>query len=323
MTFSRIFATAAAAGLVLAGSALAQSFPTKAVTVVVPFVPGGSSDTTMRAMSVKFGEILGQPVVLDNKPGANGTLGAGQVVRAPTDGYTLLVGSVGTYAISPQLLKAVTWDARKDLDMLAIPVRTPNVVVVTPSFPANTIAQLVDYMKKHPGQVSFGSSGQGSTDHLTTMLLWQKTGTEGVHVAYKGGGAAITDVMAGHANVLITNLGVLTGHIRSGKLKALAVTSEKRVPELPDVPTLAEAGVKGLEVYSWQGIAAPKGLQPAVREKLASALAATLKDAQVRKTLETAGFDVVALPPAQAAAELNAEINRWKTVIDNAGIKAE
>jgi tripartite-type tricarboxylate transporter receptor subunit TctC len=315
--------TVTAASLALAASALAQTFPQKPVTVVVPFVPGGSSDATMRAMSVKFGENLGQPVVLDNKPGANGTLGAGLVVRAPADGYTLLVGSVGTYAISPQLLKAVSWDARKDLDMLTIPVRTPNVVVVTPSFPANNIAELVEYMKKNPGKVSFGSSGQGSTDHLTTMLLWQKTGTEGVHVAYKGGGAAITDVMAGHANVVITNLGVLTSHIKAGKLKALAITSGKRVPDLPDVPTLAEAGIKGLEVYSWQGIAAPKGLPAPVREKLVAALAATLKDPQVRKTLETAGFDVVALPPAQAAAELNSEITRWKGVIDTAGIKAE
>jgi tripartite-type tricarboxylate transporter receptor subunit TctC len=322
MQLSRIVA-AAATSLVLVGSALAQAFPQKPITVVVPFVPGGSSDATMRAMSVKLGENLGQPVVLDNKPGANGTLGAGQVVRAPADGYTLLIGSVGTYAISPQLLKGVTWDARKDLDILSIAVRTPNVVVVTPNFPANTMAELVDYMKKNPGKVSFGSSGQGSTDHLTTMLLWQKAGTEGVHVAYKGGGAAITDVMAGHANVLITNLGVLTAHIKAGKLKALAVTSDKRVPELPDVPTLAEAGLKGLEVYSWQGIAAPKGLPGPVREKLVSALAATLKDAQVRKSLETAGFDVVALPPAQAAAELNSEISRWKTVIDTAGIKAE
>ena len=315
--------TVTAASLALAASALAQTFPQKPVTVVVPFVPGGSSDATMRAMSVKFGENLGQPVVLDNKPGANGTLGAGLVVRAPADGYTLLVGSVGTYAISPQLLKAVSWDARKDLDMLTMSVRTPNVVVVTPSFPANNIAELVEYMKKNPGKVSFGSSGQGSTDHLTTMLLWQKTGTEGVHVAYKGGGAAITDVMAGHANVVITNLGVLTSHIKAGKLKALAITSGKRVPDLPDVPTLAEAGIKGLEVYSWQGIAAPKGLPAPVREKLVAALAATLKDPQVRKTLETAGFDVVALPPAQAAAELNSEITRWKGVIDTAGIKAE
>jgi tripartite-type tricarboxylate transporter receptor subunit TctC len=318
----RIFA-AAAASLVLAGAAFAQAFPQKPITVVVPFVPGGSSDATMRAMHVKLGEILGQPVVLDNKPGANGTLGVGIAARAPADGYTLAIGSAGTYAISPQLLKGVTWDPRKDIDMLSIPVRTPNVVVVTPSFPANTIAELVDYMKKNPGKVSFGSSGQGSTDHLTTMLLWQKTGTEGVHVAYKGGGAAITDVMAGHANVLITNLGVLTNHIRTGKLKALAVTSGKRVPELPEVPTLSEAGVKGLEIYSWQGIAAPKGLPAPVREKLVNALAATLKDAQVRKTLETAGYDVVALPPAQAAAELNAELVRWKTVIDTAGIKAE
>ena len=320
MKFPRILAAGA---LLLAVGAMAQSFPQKPVTVVVPFVPGGSSDTTMRAMSVKLGEQLGQPVILDNKPGANGTIGAGIVARAPADGYTLLIGSAGTYAITPQLLKSVTFDPRKDLDMLAIPVRTPNVVVVTPSFPANTMGELVEYMKKNPGKVSFGSSGLGSTDHLTTLLLWQKTGTEGVHVAYKGGGAAITDVMAGHANVLITNLGVLTGHIKSGKLKALAVTADKRVADLPDVPTLAEAGVKGLEIYSWQGIAAPKGLPAPVREKLVTALGNTMNDPQVRKTLETAGYDVVALPPARAQSELHSEITRWKAVIDAAGVKVE
>lgn len=308
--------------LLAAAGASAQAFPTKPVTVVVPFVPGGSSDTTMRAMSVKLGELLGQPVILDNKPGANGTIGAGIVTRAPADGHTLLIGSVGTYAITPQLLKNSNFDPR-NLDLLSIPVRTPNVVVVTPSFPANTVSELVDYMKKNPGKVSFGSSGVGSTDHLTTLLLWQKTGTEGVHVAYKGGGAAISDVMAGHANVLITNLGVLTNQIRAGKLKALAVTSARRVNELPDVPTMAEAGVQGLEIYSWQGISAPKGLPAPVRDKLATALASTLKDPQVRKTLETAGYDVVALPPAQAASELQSELVRWKQVIDASGVKAE
>ncbi|NML46170.1 tripartite tricarboxylate transporter substrate binding protein [Ramlibacter sp. G-1-2-2] len=322
MQFGR-FIAAAAASLVLAASAFAQAYPQRPVIVVVPFVPGGSSDTTMRTLSARMGESLGQSVVLDNKPGANGTLGAGLVVRAQPDGYTLLIGSVGTYAISPQLLKSVTWDARKDLDMLAMPVRTPNVVVVAPSFPANTIAELVEYMKKHPGQVSFASAGTGSTDHLSALLLWQKTGTQGVHVPYKGGGAAITDVMGNHSNVLITNLGVLTPHIKAGKLKALAVTSAKRVPELPDVPTLTELGLKGLEIYSWQGVAAPKGLPPAVRTRIVASLNDAMKDPQARKSLEDAGFEMVSMTPAQAATELNAEINRWKTVIETAGIKAE
>ena len=314
----------AGAVMALAGvAALAQGYPSRPVTVVVPFTPGGSSDATMRAMSVKLGEHLGQPVVLENKPGANGSLGAGLVARAQPDGYTLLIGSVGTYAITPTLLKSVSYDARKDFDLLTMAVRTPNVVVVHPALPVNTLGELVEYMKKNPGKVSFGSSGIGSTDHLSTLLLWQRTGTSGVHVAYKGGGAAISDVIAGHCNVLITNLGVLTGHIAAGKLKPLAVTADKRVPELPQVPTVSEAGLKGLEVYSWQGIAAPKGLPAPVREKLRTAVTATLAEPSVRKILETAGFEVIASPAGQFAKDLDSEITRWKGVIETAGIKAE
>ncbi len=311
------------AALLLATGAAAQPYPSKPVTVVVPFPPGGSSDATMRVMSGKMSELLGQPVVLENKPGANGAIGAGQVAHSKADGYTLLIGSIGTYAITPLLMKAVTYDPRKDFDLMTIAVRTPNVVVVTPDFPANNMQELIAYMKKNPGKVTFASAGIGSTDHLTSLLLWQKTGTEGIHVTYKGGGAAITDVIGGHSNVIITNLGVLTQHIAAGKLKPLAVTSFKRVPELPNVPTLAEQGLGGLEVYSWQGIAAPKGLPAPVREKLERAMADSLKDPTVRKTLETAGFEVVATTPAQFAKELDSDINRWKTVIDTAGIKAE
>lgn len=300
-----------------------QAYPHRPVTVVVPFVPGGSSDTTMRAASQKLAEQLGQPVVLDNKPGANGTIGAGIVQRAAPDGYTLLIGSVGTYAITPTLIRTTSYDARKDFDLLTIAVRTPNVIVVTPSFPASTVAELIAEMKRQPGRISFANSGPGSTDHLTSALLWQKTGTEGMHVPYKGGGAAITDVMAGHANVLITNLGVISNHIQAGKLKPLAVTSAKRLPELPNVPTMAEAGVDGLEVYSWQGIAAPKGLPPAIRDQLSTALVKTFRDPQVSRNLEAIGYEIVASTPDGFRQELDVEIARWKAVIDSAGIKVD
>lgn len=317
------FLTAIGLGVVLCASALAQGYPQKPITAIVPFVPGGSSDATMRVMSTALAKHLGQPVVLENKPGANGSIGAAFVARAPADGYTILIGSVGTYAITPSLLKNVGYDARKDFDLLTMAVRTPNVVVVPANFPVNSMAELTEYMKKNPGKVSFASSGIGSTDHLSALLLWQKTGTSGVHVAYRGGGAAISDLIAGHVQVLITNLGVLTGHINSGRMKALAVTSEKRVPELPQVPTVAEAGLKGLEVYSWQGIAAPRGLPPAVSEKLRTALDASLKDPQVRKQLETAGFEIVGSTHTEFAAQVASEVSRWKAVIDTAGITAE
>lgn len=317
---SLVLALAAAA---LAGSAFGQAYPAKPVTVVVPFSPGGSSDASMRVMSADFQRRLGQPVVLENKPGANGTIGATFVTRAPADGYTLLVGSIGTYAISPLLLKPAPYDPLKTLDLLTISVRTPNVFAVPASLPVNTVAELVAYMKKNPGKVAFASSGVGSTDHLTSVLFWQKTGTEGVHIAYKGGGAAITDVIAGHVQVLISNVGVLAPYIQNGRLKGLAVTSGKRVPELPSIPTIAEAGYKDLEVYSWQGIAAPRGLPPAVKATLVKALAATLADPQVKAQLEKTGFEVVDTGPEKFRQQLAEDIHRWKTVIDTAGITAE
>lgn len=301
----------------------ADAYPSKPVVATVPFPPGGSSDTVMRAMSAPLSKLLGQPVVLDNKPGANGTLGAQAVSRAQADGHSIVIGSVGTWAITPTLLKNMNFDPRRDLTPLTVAVRTPNVMVVSPSLPVSTVAELVKYMKANPGKVAFASAGIGSTDHLTSVLFWQKTGADGVHVAYKGGGAAITDVMAGHSQVLISNVGVLTAHIKAGKLKALAVTSDARLPELSDVPTMKEAGVPGLEVYSWQGIGAPKNLPPAVLAKLQPAMVAALKDPDVAKVLATSGFEVVASTPEAFASLLESETKRWKAVIDTAGIKPE
>lgn len=310
-------------GLGLCAGAWAQTYPSKPVTVVVPFPPGGSSDAVMRVMSAKLGEKLGQPVVIENKPGANGTIGATAVARTEPDGHTLLIGSIGTYAITPLLLKNKTFDPQKQLDLLTLAVRTPNVFTVPASFPVNTVPELVAYMKKNPGKVTFASAGIGSTDHLSSVLFWQKTGTEGLHVGYKGGGAAITDLIAGHVNVLISNVGVLAAHIQAGRLKALAVTSARRVAELPQVPTIAEAGYKELEIYSWQGISAPRGLPPAVKQTLVKALAATLSDPQVKGQLDTAGFDVVDTGPEKFQTDLVSDIARWKTVIDTAGITAD
>ncbi|MBS0455389.1 MAG: tripartite tricarboxylate transporter substrate binding protein [Proteobacteria bacterium] len=316
-----LIAVALACGTSLATAA--DPYPSRPIVATVPFPPGGSSDAVMRAASVPMSKLLGQPVVLDNKPGANGTVGAQAVARAPADGYSIIIGSVGTWAITPTLLKGKDFDPRRDLTPLTVAVRTPNVMVVSPSLPVSTVADLVKYMKANPGKVAFASAGIGSTDHLTSVLFWQKTGTDGVHVAYRGGGAAITDVMAGHSQVLISNVGVLAAHIKAGKLKALAVTSESRIPELSEVPTMKEAGVQGLEVYSWQGIGAPKNLPPAVLAKLQPAIVASLKDPEVAKVLAASGFEVVASSPEAFASLLDSETKRWKAVIDTAGIKPE
>lgn len=309
-----------AAALLLSASALAQ-YPTRAITVVVPFPPGGASDITARTLGQKLSEALGQPVIVDNKPGANGSIGASYVAKAPADGYTLLVGSIGVFAINPVLYKDLGYEPRRDFDLLSVIVRTPNALVATPSFPPNNVRELVDYLKKNPERVSFASSGTGSSDHLTAALFWQQTGTTGIHVPYKGGGPAQMDVMAGNANASFQNLGSISNYVKTGKMKLLAVTSEKRDPTFPDVPTMKEAGVNGVEVFSWQAIVAPKGLPKDVKAKLEAALAAAYKDATLLKRFNDIGFEVVGGTSAQFAPFLDAELARWKQVVDKGGIK--
>ena len=302
--------------------AMAQ-YPDKAVTVIVPFPPGGASDVTARTVAPELAKKLGQQVVIDNKGGANGAIGAAALKQAKPDGYTLMIGSIGVYSINPALFKDLRYDPLKDFDLLSVIVRTPNVLVATPDFPANTVAELLDYLKKNPDKVSFASSGTGSSDHLTAALFLQKTGMSGVHVPYKGGGPAINDLISGHANVSFQNLGAIAQQVRAGRLKALAVTSATRAPALPNVPTLAEAGVKDLEVYSWQAAAAPKGLPPAVKAKLEADITAAAKAPEVKEQFEKIGFDVVATTGAQFDTFLAGEIARWKQVIETGKISAE
>jgi tripartite-type tricarboxylate transporter receptor subunit TctC len=305
-----------------AGPAWAQ-YPDKPVTVIVPFPPGGASDATARTISQKLAERLGQSVVVDNKAGANGAIGAVALKQAKPDGYTLLVGSIGVFSINPALFKDLRYDPQKDFDLLSVVVRTPNVLVANPQFPANTVAELIDYLKKNPDKVSFASSGNGSSDHLTAALFLQKTGTTGVHVPYKGGGPAINDLISGHANVSFQNLGAIASHVRAGKLKALAVTSETSAPALPDVPTIGAAGVKDLVVYSWQAAAAPKGLPPAVKAKLEADLIQAAKSPDVKEQFEKIGFEVLASNGAEFDKFLAGEIARWKQVIEIGKITAE
>jgi tripartite-type tricarboxylate transporter receptor subunit TctC len=303
--------------------AQAADYPDKPITVIVPFPPGGSSDVTARLVSKKMAERVGQSVVIDNKGGANGSIGATALKQAKPDGYTILVGSIGVFAINPALFKDLRYDPMQDFDLLSVAVRTPNVLVASPNFPANTVAELVEYLKKNPNKVTFASSGTGSSDHLTAALFLQKTGTTGTHVPYKGGGPAINDLIAGHANVSFQNLGAIAPHVKSGKLKALGVTSSQRNPTLPDVPTMAEGGVKELEVYSWQAAAAPKGLPPAVRAKLEAELAASAQAPDIKPQFEAIGFEVVATNGEQFKKFLTDEIARWKNVIDTGKITAE
>jgi tripartite-type tricarboxylate transporter receptor subunit TctC len=315
----------AAAALAVATGAFAQraEYPERNVTVIVPFPPGGASDITARLVTSKLTERLKQTVVIDNRAGANGGLGAVAMKQAPADGYTLLVGSIGVFAINPVLYKNLRYDPQKDFDLISQVVRTPNVLVASPSFPVNSVAELIAYLKKNPGKVTFASSGTGSSDHLTAALFWQKTGTTGIHVPYKGGGPAINDLIAGHANVSFQNLGAISGHVKAGKLKALAVTSEGRAATLPDVPSMGQAGVNDLVVYSWQSAAAPRGLPAAVKAKLEAEFAASANAPDIKAKFEAIGFDVVASNGGEFTKFLDGEIARWRTVVETGNITAE
>jgi tripartite-type tricarboxylate transporter receptor subunit TctC len=308
--------------VIFAGTAYAE-YPERNVTVVVPFPPGGASDVTARLAGNKLAERLGKSIIIENRAGANGGLGATGVKSAMPDGYTLLIGSIGVYAINPVLYKNLKYDPLKDFDLLSLLVRTPNVLVTSPDFPVNSAGDLIAHLKKNPNRVTFASSGIGSSDHLTAVLFWQNTGTSGVHVPYKGGGPAINDLMGGHANASFQNLGAVAQHIKAGKLKALAVTGEKRAPALPDVPTAAEAGIPDLVVYSWQAAAAPKGLPTDIRAKLESEIAATVSSPDVKKQFNDIGFDVVGSNGPQFREFLAGETQRWKKAVEAGNITAE
>lgn len=310
-------------GSVLCASAQAAGFPEKPITAVVPFPAGGSTDMIARAIGPKVTHMLGQPFVIENKAGATGAIGAAYVKNAPPDGYTLLVASIGVWAVNPHLQKKLSYDPSRDFDLLTVAVRAPNVLVVSPNLPVNSVPDLIAYLKKNPGKTSFGTSGAGSSDHLTTALFWQKTGTSGLHVPYKGGAPVLTDLMGGHADASFQNINVVIPHIKAGKLKALAITSDKRSSLLPNVPTLEESGVKEVDVYSWQAIGAPKGLPADVKAKLHGAITGALNDPEVKGRLVEQGFEVVANTPEEFAKFQAQELARWKKVIETGKITVD
>ena len=313
---------ALALGLALTGQALA--WPTRPVTMIVPFPPGGSTDTLARALTPKLTEKFGQSFVVDNKPGATGTIGATAVKRAAPDGNTLLVTSLGPLVIAPHLIKGgVQYDPNKDFDFITVAVQAPNVLVVPANSPFKSVADVIAAHKSKPDTVTFASSGSGSSDHLTAELFWQQTGTKGIHVPYKGGAPAISDLLGGQVQASFQNINAIIEHVKSGKLRALAITSDKRSPLLPDVPTLAEAGVKGVDVYSWQAIVAPKGLPADVKAQLHAAIIAALNDPPVRQRFASLGFEIVGNTPEQFAAFQQKEFARWKKVIETGKITAD
>jgi len=306
-----------------AGAAQAQAWPSKTITLVVPFPPGGSTDTVARAIAPKMQELLGQSVIIENKAGATGTIAAAMVTRAPADGHTVFVTSLGPLVIVPHLMKNLQYDALKDFDHITVAVQAPNVLVVPASSPHKTVADVIAYHKKNPGKMTLASSGNGSSDHLTAALFWQQTGTTGIHVPYKGGGPVMQDLLGGQVDASFQNINAVVPHVKSGKLRAIAITSKQRAAVLPDVPTLDEAGVPGADVYSWQAVLAPKGLPADVKAKLHAAVVAALADPQVKKQFVDLGFEMVANTPEQFAAFQQQEYARWKKVIEDGKITAQ
>lgn len=306
----------------VAASALA-AYPEKTVTLVVPFPPGGSTDAIARVIGQKLQEKMGQSFIVDNKAGATGTIGAAFVKRAPADGYTLFVSSLGPFVIAPHLIKGVQYDALKDLDPITVAVQAPNVLVVPANSPYKNVAELLAGLKKTPGKVSFASSGNGSSDHLSAELFWQQSGTQGLHIPYKGGGPAINDLLGSQVDAAFVNINSIIQHIKTGKVRALGISSEQRNPLLSEVATLAEQGVKGAEVQSWQAVAGPKGLPADVKAKLQAEIKAALNDPAVKEKLLAQGFEIVANTPEEFAKFQAAEYAKWKSLIETRKITAD
>lgn len=304
--------------------AWADTWPSKPITLVVPFPPGGSTDLIARTLSGKMAEKLGggATVLVDNKAGATGTIGASAVVRAPADGYTLLVASLGPFVIAPHLIK-VNYDALKDLDPITIVAQAPNVLVVPAASERKSLADVIAFCKTNPDKMSFASSGNGSSDHLTAELFWQQTGTTGVHVPYKGGGPVMNDLLGNQVDSSFMNINTAMPQIKAGKLRALAITSAKRSALLPDVPTLEEGGVKEANVYSWQAVAAPRGLPADVKKRIFDSIVASIKDPAVAPKLLELGFELVLNTPEQFAAYQASEYTRWQKLITSRNIKAD
>jgi tripartite-type tricarboxylate transporter receptor subunit TctC len=309
--------------LLASHTASAQSFPSKPIRVVIPFVAGGSSDIVGRAIGSKFQEFLGQPAVVENKPGANGAIAAEFVAKSDPDGHTILVGSIGVFSINSALFKDLRYNPLRDFAPITLAVTTPNVLITKPALAANSMKELVDYAKKNPGKLSYCSSGTGSSDHLTAELLNQVAGISAVHVPYKGGAACQTDIMGGQVDISFQNLGAVTNYIRGNRMKALAVTAKARNPQLPNVPTTAEGGYPDLVVTSWQAAAAPAKTPREIVAKLNDAAVKALRSPEVRERMSQIGFDVVGSTPDEFGRFMKDEVDRWTEVVKRGGIKPE
>lgn len=307
----------------LALGAQAQSYPTRPVTLIVPFPPGGGTDISARTVATKLGAKWNQSVVVENRGGAGGIIGADAVAKAKPDGYTLLIANVGITSINPALYPKLPYAHETAFAPIALICELPFVLMASPSFPPGSVKDLVAYAKANPGKVTYASSGLGGSPHLTAEIFQTQTGTTMTHVPYKGGGPAMADLMAGHVNILFASVLEGSGHIKSGKLKGLAITHAKRNPALPDVPTIAEAGVANAESGSWIAILAPTGTPRAIIDKVSADVGEAVAAPDVREKLIAQGAVPQASTPAELQALIAADLARYGKIIRDKGLRAE
>jgi tripartite-type tricarboxylate transporter receptor subunit TctC len=306
----------------LAGQAIAQPYPAKAIRIVVPFPAGGTSDILSRAVGQKLSEEWKQPVIVDNRPGASANIGADIVVKSPPDGYTLLCAST-IHTINPSLYAKLGYDPVRDFTPITLIAATSQVLAVHPSVPVKTVKEFIAYAKKRPGELHYSSAGNGSQPHLTAEMFKTRTGINIVHVPYKGAPPAMTDLLAGHVALTFATAPSAVPHARSGKLRALAVSTAKRISALPEVPTIDEAGVTGFEASGSNGLVGPAGMPPAIVERLNAAIVRIVKEPAMSKYLADQGAEPWTTTPAEYSAYIKSEVAKWAKAVKDSGAKVD
>jgi tripartite-type tricarboxylate transporter receptor subunit TctC len=319
-----VLLAALAAGLVAAAvvPAHAETWPARPIQLLIPYPPGGSADLLARPVAAKLQERLGQPVVLEYRPGAGGTIASQALARAKPDGYTLIM-VLAAHAINASLYPKLPYDTRKDFAPVSLVANLPLIVAGSSSLKANTVAELIAEAKAAPGKLTFGSAGNGNTGHLAGELFNSMTGVKMTHVPYKGSAQVVTAMLAGEIQLTFDSISTSMPHIRSGKLRALAVTSGKRAALAPEVPTLAEAGVPGFNINGWYAVLAPAGTPAAVVERLSKEIATVIAEPELKSQLAANGYEAVGSTPAALGAHIDAEINRWSKVVKESGARLE